>query len=115
VTSIDVGTHDNDPNHYVNRIMPTGWNLTIVSASPLHNPVCTAHGQQSTAQDESTCPFVLHFSGTTTMSTNFTLGYDFTPNWDIHDAEWSADNGAIANWGRPVGMGFGPVHSPLMQ
>jgi len=113
VSSIEVGTHDNNINDYVNLILPTNWTLQIVSGSPVHNSTCTPHGSLSTPESETPCSFVLRFSGPA-QSTNFTLGYDFIPNWDHHDANWAASNGFAANWGRPVGRGIGPVHSPFI-
>jgi hypothetical protein len=111
VTSVDVGTHiDNNLADYTNLVMPPNWTLTILPVTrPCHGPHCTQHGGTSLVDDS--CLFTLHFSGPAKTS-NFTLAYDFVPNFDIHDADWRASNGSRARWNLPVGMGDGPIHSP---
>lgn len=109
VTSIQVGTEDSNPAHFINLIMPTGWSFAIQPGTPRDRKACTAHGTLSSPNDR--CTNVMIFSGPV-QSTNFTLGYDYTQNVDIHDAVWTASNGKAASWARPVGNGLGPVHSP---
>lgn len=115
VSSIEVGVHMLDAHglaDYTNLVMPAGWTLTAVPASrPDPGFVCTNHGN-STAINGA-CPLVLRFSGPPKTS-NFTLAYDFAHNWDIHDADWKASNGNKANWTKPVGLGEGPLHSPMI-
>lgn len=112
VTSIRVGTHDNNLGDYTNLIMPAGWSLTIVGGNSTGSGFnFTPHGSVSPTGD--TCPYDLVFSGPA-QTANFTLAYDFTPNWDFHQAEWKASNGRKAGFSFPVGQGNGPVHSPLM-
>jgi len=114
VSSIEVGTHiDNNLADYINLVMPAGWSLTIPSATPPDAGfVCTPHG--STSAINGNCNFKLRFSGPAQTS-SFTLAYDFVPDYDIHDANWKASNGNQSNWTKPVGLGQGPVHSPMIQ
>jgi hypothetical protein len=113
VSSIDVGTHiDNNLADYVNLVMPAGWALTIPAGTPVDPGfVCTPHGNVSAIAGN--CNFNLHFSGPPQTS-SFVLAYDFVPNYDIHDANWKASNGNRANWTKPVGLGEGPLHSPMI-
>ena len=111
VTNIEVGTHDPNLADYINRIMPAGWTLSILSASrPDPGFVCTPHGNFTSIA--SACPYILRFAGPAQTS-NFTLAYDFALNWDVHDADWKASNGNRADWTKAVGLGYGPLHSPL--
>jgi hypothetical protein len=115
VSSVDVGVHMLDVHglaDYVNLVMPAGWTLTAVSGTP-PDPgfVCTPHGNVSAIGGN--CNVILRFSGPPQTS-SFTLAYDFDHNWDVHDANWKASNGNRANWTKPVGLGEGPLHSPMM-
>jgi len=116
VSSIDVGTHDPVLSDYTDLILPTGWSLSILPAPP--PPAfpdagfnCTTHGGVSSIVGN--CPYVLHFAGPAKTS-NFTLAYNFLPNWDTHDVAWKSSNGNSAKWAAQVGLGNGPVHAPLM-
>jgi hypothetical protein len=113
VSSIEVGTHiDNNLADYVNLVMPAGWALTIPARTPVDPGfVCTQHGNVSAVGGN--CNYVLRFSGPAQTS-NFTLAYDFVHNYDVHDANWKASNGNQANWTKPVGLGEGPLHSPMI-
>ena len=112
VTFLEVGVHDATLSDYSNPLLPTGWAMSIVDRTPPDHPgVCTPHGGQSS--ETNTCPIALVFSGPA-MTTTFQVGYDFLPDWDVHDVGWRTTGGIKADWGRPVGKGNGPIHSPQM-
>ena len=109
VSNLEVGTHDGNIADYVNLLLPAGWTMSIVSGNKRGRIACTAHGGTTFPSEQ--CPYKLVFSGPA-QGSSFSLGYDFIPNWDHHDVAWSSSAVSV-NWGKPVGLGWGPLHSPL--
>ena len=112
-TSFGVGVHDPVLAHYGNQLIPAGWSVAVnVTAGweqkddPFH-----AHGVVSPWSGQ--CPYTIFWLDTSSNPLQ-SFGFGFNYNAAPHDTGWFC-SGVKENWAMPIGMGQGPVHSPVPE
>jgi hypothetical protein len=112
ITSIEIPTESGVAAAYTNRCAPVGWTMVLVTNTGLaHASAKTGHGSVSPGPVGS-CPFKMIWSGPA-MAVPFEVGFDHpSPS---HDAAWVTSDLFAASWAAAVGLGVGPVHSPIQE
>ncbi len=112
VSSVTIGTHDGQISNYSNWVVPPGWSYTILP-SQADDAAFDVHGV--VVQPTGVCPYIIVFI--IDQGTVADVGeYDFKFN-NInrpHVAAWTAGS-AATDWTFPIGLGVGPVHSPVPE
>jgi len=127
INLLEVGTCDGDAEEYTNWVVElktdsgwtdvtSQWTASINDANSVfwQHSNFTPHGSISTP--DGLCPAVIEWSQNNgaTVGADFLFGFD-NP-WSPHDATWYAgpDLGS-ADWSQAIGMGAGPIHSPMPE
>ena len=111
-TRLEVGIHDNNvPLLYT---APAGWTVSVVAASRLDHIPWTNHGGGPVTSN-GTCSWKMVWTGPN-QTAPFTIAYnsglvDTVP----HDVHWNTSDGSRADWTKVVGLGLGPIHSPMQN
>ena len=113
-----VGTDCGNIAHYSNIVTPTNWAFSLISLSEDHDPEKTAHGEISS--QNGTGSYIAEWSGPDDdLASPGTYDFGFDNIHDPHDAGWLVKDEAVIvaveDWDATVGMGEGPVHTPVPE
>jgi hypothetical protein len=109
ITQVTIGTQDSTLANYTNICAPAGWKLAIETNASHDHRLKNAHGAV-VGSFAGNCKYQMKWSGPATTGT-FDLAFDHVSA--SHDVHWDASDGSAANMGAAVGLGSGPVHSPV--
>lgn len=110
VTNFEIGWHCGLCLYDV--LMPSGWQWQIINVEVYKDDPFTPHGIVSPWSDY--CPQFLRWSGPAVNNPIFGFNSTCPP----HDVGWSVNSPfgpGQENWAAPVGLGEGPVHSPVPE
>lgn len=108
-TTVYTGLH-NASTTLANVLAPSGWTATVFNNPATDDPNFVAHG--GSASGTGMCARFIEWTGPS-QAAPFLLGFDTLNDPEIHETEWLIPaTSSVAQWGRPVGNGLGPIHTP---
>lgn len=118
IMEFQVSTGDLDIHHYMNILMPEGWNFAVgmLGDGLSCYGTCSEIGGRATLLKHLTDNCIVWSTDDPKLAiTSFTFGFDHS--WSARDAAWFLSDEKETTYEEscldPVGLGTGPVHAPF--